>query len=134
MRKSNRIIQIQIPPQKRTYFLFRWFLALWARRRDAPGAGDLERDAPFLPFFFFFCLSASSFRCPRAVEAAGPPITGVLPVHDICFVAIGRLLFACSLHTMSDPVDKKEQVLRVDTYFTYFPVIPGPSSQQLDGR
>lgn len=60
------------------------------------------------------------------MEAAGPPMTGVLPVHDICFVAIGRLLFACSLHTMSDPVDKKEQVLRVDTYFTYFPYHPRP--------
>lgn len=30
------------------------------------------------------------------------------------FFVIGGLLFACSLHPMSDPVDKKERVLRRD--------------------
>lgn len=55
MRKSNRIIQI--PPKKGTDFLFRWFLALWARRRDAPGSGDLEQDAPcLLPFLLLIRL------------------------------------------------------------------------------
>lgn len=52
MRKSNRIIQIK--KLKKTYLLFCWFLALWVRRRDAPGAVDLERNAPFLFLFLFF--------------------------------------------------------------------------------
>ena len=52
MRKSNRINQIK--KLKKIYLLFCWFLALWVRRRDAPGAVDLERNAPFLFLFFFF--------------------------------------------------------------------------------